>query len=33
MGCDQDILRVGDGASASSTRLEHRDYGSMGDTW
>ena len=33
MGCDQDILLVGDRASASSTLSEHWDYGSMGDTW
>ena len=32
-GCDQDILLIDDGASASSTRLEHWGYGSMGDMW
>ena len=32
-GCDQDVWLVDDGASASSTQLEHQGYGSTGDTW
>ena len=33
MGCDQDVLRVGDGASALDTLSEHSGCGNMGDTW
>ena len=32
-GCNQDVSLIGDGASASSTQLEHWGYDSTGDTW